>query len=161
MQPDFVANKLISSNYNGPTVVGDIKGENRKEDAHDCLVDLIRIGMVSGNSINNNKYDGVIGAHIVGLQLTFYFTTLMANGIYVMLEICSVSLPRDFTEMRSYIAVMEDLLPVIHYYNYCTACSDIKWLNHNKKDMLNESLFLSIISCGKSKKRQCSIVFNH
>ncbi|GAA5807863.1 hypothetical protein MFLAVUS_001242 [Mucor flavus] len=150
MQPDFAVNKLIHSHYHGPSVVGDIKGENRKEDTHDCLVDLIRIGMISGSSINQNKYDGVVGVHIVGLQLTFYITTLMANGIYIMLEICSVTLPRDFTEMRSYVAIMEDLLPVIHYYDRCTECSDDEWLELNKKDMLNESLFLSMINCGKT-----------
>jgi hypothetical protein len=98
-------------------VVGDLKGEDRKEDGHGCLVDLLRIGMISGESINKNNYDGVVGVHVVGLQVTFYIITLMANGIYVMLEICSVSLPRDFTELKFYIATMEDILLVIHYYS--------------------------------------------
>ncbi|KAG1085726.1 hypothetical protein G6F42_021274 [Rhizopus arrhizus] len=103
MQPDFVVNSLVNSYYSGPCVVGDIKGCDRQEDSHDCLVDLIRIGMVSADSINKNEYDGVIGVHVVGLQVTFYITTLMANGIYVMMEICSVTLPRDATELRSYL----------------------------------------------------------
>lgn len=161
MQPDFVVNKLSRSYYNGPCVIGDVKGEDRKDDNHDCLVDLIRIGMLSGDSINKNEYDGAIGAHVVGLQLTFYVTSLMSNGLYVMLEICSIKLPRDFTEMRSYIATMEDLLPVIHYYRRCSTCSDGEWLNINKKKMLEESTFLNIINSGKNKKRECNIVFSH
>ncbi|KAI9280777.1 hypothetical protein BY458DRAFT_469839 [Sporodiniella umbellata] len=101
MQPDFVVSKLTHSNFCGPLLVENIKGEDHKEDIHDCLVDLIHIGKISGSSINENEYDGIVGVHVVGLQLTLYITTLMANGIYVMLEICSVTLPRDFTEMRS------------------------------------------------------------
>lgn len=131
MQPDFAVNKMIHSHYHGLSVVVNIKREYRKEDTHDSLVDLIRTGMTSDSSINENKCGSVVGVHIIGLQLTFYITTLMANGIYIMLEICSVTLPRDFTEMRSYVAITEDLLPVIHHYNRCTMCSDNEWLQHN------------------------------
>ncbi|KAG2232265.1 hypothetical protein INT48_001550, partial [Thamnidium elegans] len=41
MQPDFVANMLLRSYYNCPCVIGDVKGEGRKDDTHDYLVDLI------------------------------------------------------------------------------------------------------------------------
>jgi hypothetical protein len=161
MQPDVVVYDLISSHFHGPLVVGDLKGEDRKEDSHDYLVDLLRIGMISGESINKNNYDGVVGVHVVGLQFTFYIITLMANGIYVMLEICSVSLPRDFTELKFYIATMEDILLVIHYYSQCSPSPDPSWFEQNKKKMLQESLFFNMINCGKSKKRLCNLVLNH
>ncbi|GAN03601.1 hypothetical protein MAM1_0044d03056 [Mucor ambiguus] len=161
MQPDFVVNNLVRSRYSGPCVVGDIKGCDRQDDAYDCLVDLIRVGMMSVDSINKNEYDGVVGVHVVGMQLTFYITTLMANGLYVMLEICSIALPRDSTEIRSYVANMEDLLQVVQYYGSCTECVDPEWLRDNKKAVVHESLFLDLISCGKNKKRSCPIVLNH
>jgi hypothetical protein len=116
--------------------------------------------MISGESINKNHYNGVVGVHVVGLQVTFYIITLMANGIYVMLEICSVTLPRDFTEPISYIATMEDILLVIHYYNQCSPSPDPSWFEQNKKKMLHESLFLNMMNCGKSKKKPCNIVFS-
>ncbi|KAL0136068.1 hypothetical protein V8B55DRAFT_1552670 [Mucor lusitanicus] len=61
----------------------------------------------------------------------------MATDIYAMLELCSVTLPRDLTEIRSYVANMEDLLQVIHYYASCTESSvDCEWLRANKRDVL-------------------------
>lgn len=68
MQHDFAVNKLSRSYCNGPCIVGDVKGEDRKDNNHDYLVDLIHIGMLSGDSINKNEYNG---AHVVGLQLTY------------------------------------------------------------------------------------------
>ncbi|KAI8883481.1 hypothetical protein K501DRAFT_272609 [Backusella circina FSU 941] len=102
------------------SLVVDVKGEDHKENAHDCLVDLIRICMISGDSINKHNFDGTVGLHVVGLQISFYIITLMPNGIFVLLEIGSVSSPIDFTETRSYIATMEDILLVIHYYDCCS-----------------------------------------
>lgn len=43
--------------------------------------DTYSIGMVSVGSINKNEYDGVVGVHVVGLQVTFYNTTLMAKSL--------------------------------------------------------------------------------
>ncbi|KAI8877587.1 hypothetical protein K501DRAFT_159736, partial [Backusella circina FSU 941] len=123
-RPDFVVNHLEDSCFIGPAVVGDVKGEDRKEDTHSCLVDLIRIGILSGASINSNKYNGVIGVHVVGVQITFYIISLMSCGFYVMMEICSIALPKDLTELRSYVANMDELLPVIDYYSKCTSDSN-------------------------------------
>jgi hypothetical protein len=77
---------LTTDADNNPTVVGGVKGEDRKENTHPCLVDLIRIGIISGSSIHCNKYDGVIGVHIVGVQMTFYIISLMSCGLYVMMN---------------------------------------------------------------------------
>lgn len=93
-QPDFVGNKLVGSQFEGPAVVGDVKGEDRKSDTNPCLLDLIRIGILSGESINENGYDGVIGVHVVGVQLTCYIVSLMGCGVYIMLDFVLLLCPR-------------------------------------------------------------------
>lgn len=161
MQPDFVGNTLVGSKFEGPAVVGDVKGEDRKCDINSCLIDLIRIGILSGESINENGYDGVIGIHVVGIQMTCYVISLMAPGFYVMLEICTISLPKDFTEIRSYIAHMEDLLPVIKSYHKCINVTNKDLIMKQSRKMMNSSTFKVITDNGRDRKRPCSIVFNH
>jgi hypothetical protein len=160
-QPNFVGNCLIGSNFGGPAVVGDVKGEDRRADANPCLLDLIRIGILSGESINENSYNGVIGVLVVGVQMTFFITSLMSSGVYIMPEICSVALPKDFTEICSYIANMDDLLPVLQYYSQCTDTSHHDTIQQNKRNMMPSSTFKVIGEHGKDRKRQRSIIYDH
>lgn len=160
-QPDFVGNLLNCSQLEGPAVIGDVKGEDRKSDTNPCLIDLIRIGMLAGESINENGYSGVIGVHVVGVQLTFYVVSLMATGVYVMLEISTISLPKDFTEIRSYIAHMEDILPVLYCYDECTNVSNKDRIEATSRKMMDSTTFKIICESGKDRKRQCNIVYNH
>ena len=53
---------------------------------------------------------------MVGLQVTFYICTVLADQFYVMMEICSITLPKDLTKILSHFANIGDLCPVIQYY---------------------------------------------
>ncbi|KAG2197605.1 hypothetical protein INT47_006668 [Mucor saturninus] len=160
-QSDFIGSTIFGSQLKGPGIIGEVKGEDRKDDKHPCLLDMVRIEVLSGESINQNSYDGVIGILAIGLQTTFFITSLMAPGCYVMLEICSITLPKDFTEIRSYVANMDDLLPVLHYYPSCSNHSDDDFLQTNKRSMMDSSMFEIVANSGKSRKRLCNIVYSH
>lgn len=151
----------IGSRFQGHVVVGDVKGEDRINDTHSCLIDLLRIGMLSGGSINQEKYDGIVCVHVVGVQMTFYIVSLMASGVYVMLEICSITLPKDFTEIRSYIANMDDLFPVMQYYNRCSNTTNKASIDIHCRQMMSSPVFKIITDNGKDRKRLCTIVYNH
>ncbi|CAO3638009.1 unnamed protein product [Mucor fragilis] len=94
-QPDVVCRNLAGTNWGSLTMVGEVKGEDQKEDKRVCLLDLIRIGCISAAEIKDALLEGVIGVHVVGLQMTFYITSLVADHIYAMTEICSFAIPRD------------------------------------------------------------------
>lgn len=79
-------------------------------------MDLYRISSLSLESINHNNYKGIIGIQVIGMQVTFYISTLLSKQFYVMMEICSITLPKDLTEIMSYFANVSDLLPVSQYY---------------------------------------------
>ncbi|KAI7900898.1 uncharacterized protein BX663DRAFT_562621 [Cokeromyces recurvatus] len=113
-RPDFVGRILNNVVWNGPVTVGEVKGEDTKDDIYATLLDLIRIGRFSKQSIDNNFYEGLIGVHTVGLTVTVYYTCLLDSGLYVMIEICTISMPRDTTQLRAYVAACEDLLSVHH-----------------------------------------------
>ncbi|KAI8639934.1 hypothetical protein BD408DRAFT_348967, partial [Parasitella parasitica] len=79
----------------------------------------------------------------------------------IMLEICSITLPKDFAKMRSYVANMDDLLPVLHYYASCANHSDDDSLQTNKRSMMDSSIFEIVANSKKNRKRPYSIVYNH
>ncbi|KAI8971056.1 hypothetical protein BDB01DRAFT_731101, partial [Pilobolus umbonatus] len=85
-------------------VIGEAKGEDQSKDVFEILLDLIRIGHLSKQSIDNNLYDAVVGIHVVGLHATVYLTCLLDYGLYTMLEICSITMPRDIYNTRSYVS---------------------------------------------------------
>ncbi|KAL4215663.1 hypothetical protein AB4K20DRAFT_1964400 [Rhizopus microsporus] len=103
-QPDFGGNVLENSNWVGPVLVEEVKGEDRKDDMYMYLMDLYRISSLSVESINQNRYKGVVGIQMIGMQATFYVSTFLSKGFYVMTEICSITLSKDLTKILSYFA---------------------------------------------------------
>lgn len=75
-QPDAVCMVLNGTNWDDFSMVAEVKGEDQKDDKRVRILDLIRIGCMSAAAINQNLYDEIIGVHIVGLQITFYITSL-------------------------------------------------------------------------------------
>jgi hypothetical protein len=156
-QPDFGGNVLENSNWVGPVLVGEVKGEDKKDDVYVCLMDLYRIGSLSMESINHNNCKGVIGIQVIGMQLTFYISTLLSKRFYVMMEICSITLPKDLTEIMSYFANVSDLLPVLQYYeNSFELNSSV--ISESRMDTFDAK---KIVCSSKDRKRKCPVVLNH
>lgn len=160
-QFDFAVNELASSNWIGPIVVGEVKGEDQREDKYICLLDLVRIGATSADSIHHNQYDAVLGVHIVGLQMTFYITTLQASGMYIMLEIATVTLPRDATELRSYLANADELLTVLQYADHCKVSDNKERLKSMSTATIRTPEFERFIASSRDRQRECPIVYHH
>ncbi|KAG2198484.1 hypothetical protein INT46_003752 [Mucor plumbeus] len=154
-RPDFVGRILNNIVWNGPVTVGEVKGEDAKDDIYATLLDLIRIGRFSKQSIDSNFYEGVIGIHAVGLIVTVYYTCLLDSGLYVMIEICTISMPRDATQLRLYVAACEDLLSVHHLYkNHCQLANDIDSLKSNMRAVLAYKNMTSERANGYISKRR-------
>lgn len=157
-QPDFGGNVLENSNWVGPVLVGEVKGEDRKDDVFMCLMDLFRIGSLSMESINHNKYKGVIGLQVIGMQATFYISTLLSKSFYVMMEICSITLPKDLTEIMSYFANVSDMLPVLQYYENSFELMN-NLISESHMDTIIDAK--KIVCLSKDRKRKCPVVLSH
>ncbi|KAI8638747.1 hypothetical protein BD408DRAFT_372876 [Parasitella parasitica] len=160
-QPDLACKHLKNSNWISATIVGEVKGEDVKDDKHICIKDLIRIGFISVTAINQNLYDGVIGIQIVGLQVTFFITTLIADGFYVMMEICSLTLPRDATELMPYSTSFDDLLVALEYADKCVVTKEKEKLKEMACSGITTPEFARFLSVSKDRTRECPIVYHH
>ncbi|KAL7319923.1 phosphatidylserine decarboxylase [Mucor circinelloides] len=160
-RPDFVGRILNNIVWNGPVTVGEVKGEDAKDDIYATLLDLIRIGRFSKQSIDSNFYERVIGIHAVDLIVTVYYTCLLDSGLYVMIEICTISMPRGATQLRLYVAACEDLLSVHHFYkNHCQLANDIDSLKSNVRAGMSEEIFRELANSTKNRKRPCPFTVN-
>jgi hypothetical protein len=65
-QPDFISRAILNISWCEPVAIGEVKGEDQSNDIFETLLDLIRIGHLSKQSIDNNLYDAVLGIHVVG-----------------------------------------------------------------------------------------------
>lgn len=142
-------------------MVGEVKGEDQKEDKRVCLLDLIRIGCISAAEIKDVLLEGVIGVHIVGLQMTFYITSLVADHIYAMTEICSFAIPRDQSELRYYTIHIDDIYNVLQYSQKCVPAVNKEDLKKKAAAPLNTPEFERFLSITKDRKRKCPIVYHH
>ncbi|CEP16498.1 hypothetical protein [Parasitella parasitica] len=157
-QFDFAVRELVGSNWIGPVLIGEVKGEDQRDDKYICLLDLIRIGSASVNSINFNLYEAVLGVHIVGLQTTFYITTLQASGLYIMLEICTLTLPRDATELRSYLANADELLTAAQYASHCKVSNNKERLQSMSAATISTPEFERFIASSRDRQRESSLI---
>ncbi|KAI9357463.1 hypothetical protein BD770DRAFT_388796 [Pilaira anomala] len=155
-RPDFGANILKSSNWVGPVLIGEIKGEDKKHDNYMCLLDLYRTSSLSLESISQNKYKGIIGIQIIGMHVPFYITTQLASKFYVMMEICSITLPKDRTEILSYFPNVSNLLPVLKYYE-----SSFEVQDNIEPDNVTSFDETKVICMSKDRKRKCPVVLNY
>jgi hypothetical protein len=112
-------------------------------------------------SINQNYYKGVIGVQVIGMQVTFYVSTLLSKGFYVMMEISSIALPRDLTEIISYFANISDLLPVLQYYEKSFDILNSSTVTSFMAKGLDTPKSKKIIGGSKDRKRECPVVINH
>ncbi|KAG1228125.1 hypothetical protein G6F68_006461 [Rhizopus microsporus] len=71
-----------------------------------------KVGFMNRDAINKNCNKGILGVHIVGFIVAFYVTTLVAEGLYVIYELCSITMPSSLHDMRAVVTDVEDLLPV-------------------------------------------------
>jgi hypothetical protein len=62
---------LANTRFFGSSCIGEIKGEDQKNDNHKSVVDLVRIGLMSRDSINKNCNKGILGVHVVGKKLLY------------------------------------------------------------------------------------------
>lgn len=163
-QPDFGVSRINNATWTSPLVVGEVKGDDKKDDLYLCLSDLLRVGMLSVDIINVARYTGIIGVHVVGLQVTFYVTTLLSKYIYIMVEICSITMPRDTTELRKYVSCMEDLLPVSTIFDNCSTVTDAELTEFGEnmnKDIIRTPEFKRILEQTRDRTRSTPIVYNH
>lgn len=76
-----------------------------------------------------------------------------------MFEVASISLPSSLSQMKSFVANIEDILSIKAVYKQCmTRNYDVSQL---KKKGANYKRIRQFVKFGKDRKRHCTFVLNH
>ncbi|KAI9477839.1 MAG: hypothetical protein EXX96DRAFT_539004 [Benjaminiella poitrasii] len=80
-------------------LVGEVKGEDVKDELYATLLDLIRIGRFLKQSVDSNFYEGTAVIYVINRLLPTLILGLLTKLalLYTMIESCILSMPRDAT----------------------------------------------------------------
>ncbi|ORX51912.1 hypothetical protein DM01DRAFT_1323768 [Hesseltinella vesiculosa] len=116
--------------------------------------DLVRLGVFSKNSIDQNNLKGCLTIQVVGFKMTFFLTTLLADGLYAMVELCTLTIPASLNDLSQFLACDDDLLSVVNcFHAWCSPLPEPLPTAHKRKS-LDDSAFSEIVSPTRSMKRR-------
>jgi hypothetical protein len=83
--------------------------------------DLIRLGILSKNSIDRHDLQGCLTIQVVGFQMIVFLTTLLADGLYVMVEIGNITIPASIREIPQYFTNSDDIISILEcFQSWCS-----------------------------------------
>lgn len=102
--------------------------------------------------------------HFSGTALKFYFTTLLYDGLYVMIYIGQTRIPQKLQDIKEYVNGCDVLLDAFDiYHRLCHTIEgeeELSNLNKNKKGTLGTPEFNRVVSNNKNRKRTCNLMFH-
>ncbi|KAI8096187.1 uncharacterized protein BX664DRAFT_382673 [Halteromyces radiatus] len=107
-----VADLFLSTNNKG-------KGKRKHNtDWTGCATSLFAIafGESIKTAIDHDSVTGVLTIHIVGVHACFYLLQLKADGLYIMTEIGTVTMPLSIGDLRGYLSYMSDLKTILKLF---------------------------------------------
>jgi hypothetical protein len=65
-RPDISGLVLVDSTLDGPTCVGQAKGEDKRNDTYTLAVDLMKMAIFGKEAIDSKQYQGILSIHAIG-----------------------------------------------------------------------------------------------
>ncbi|SAM09775.1 hypothetical protein [Absidia glauca] len=137
---------------------GEVKSHSETKNHHAVSMDLIRLSVFSKNATDLGNLKGVLSFQAIGNQVTFYITKLLSDGLYVMLEIGHIEVPRSLRELASYLAHLDDVLNLVHaFHNECGAATAVEetMIEARKRPTMTTPEMIRVVDPTRSRKRPC------
>ncbi|CAO3634979.1 unnamed protein product [Cunninghamella blakesleeana] len=161
-RPDICITSLSGPNWTNNYGFGEAKACSENNNHYSLCKDLLRVGIFSKNSIDIGKMKAVLGIQVVGRSVTFYLSSLLSDGFYVMLEVARVSIPGCINDLLKYLMDMNTIVMVLEVFEKnCLTLSNIQASLHKKRTRPTPttpmiSRTLSNTSC---RKRPCVLKY--
>ncbi|KAI7877015.1 hypothetical protein K492DRAFT_181198 [Lichtheimia hyalospora FSU 10163] len=120
-----------------------IFGEVKPEDADSCSmgVDFVRIGVFGKDAIDQHKLNKVILFQAIGCKITFYVEALYDEGVYLLAELCQITLPTSLQEVPNFLDDLGKLLDIYRTVESTTSTLDEEEWEKNARETLNTPRF--------------------
>ncbi|KAI7850129.1 hypothetical protein BDC45DRAFT_519070 [Circinella umbellata] len=154
---------LLDGLYFGPSLgFVDVKSAKREHDKHVISNDLVRLGLLSKNAIDQSNANGCLVIQVRGLTLDFYITKLAADGMYTMFHLYSLKAPSSIESLQGFVAYFDEILSILDIFDeHCLTFTTGDTIQHSfKRKSLSDEAFDTILSKMKSNKRPCYTSYN-
>ncbi|CAG8636297.1 9868_t:CDS:10 [Ambispora gerdemannii] len=102
---------------------------------YSLCADLIRVAVFNKDAIDFYNKNCVLGFQVVGRHITFYLTTLLYDGLYVMVEVGHIDVPMSLEQLPAFIASLDTLLVVSNaFWTNCATTRPAAEMEPNKRD---------------------------
>ncbi|KAG0733325.1 hypothetical protein G6F62_013419 [Rhizopus arrhizus] len=113
--------------------------------------DLICLGVLSKNSIDQHDLQGYLTIQVVGFQMIVFLTTLLAHGLYVMVEVGNITIPASIREIPQYPTNSDDIISILECFQFWCSPSPQQQPSFKRKSFDDES-FARLVSPSRSAK---------
>ncbi|KAG9286895.1 hypothetical protein G9A89_012445 [Geosiphon pyriformis] len=103
----------------------------------------------------------ILGFQVVGPHISFYFTTLLYDGLYVMTEIGGLNVPMSLQQLPAFLTSLDTLLIISDaYWKNCLKSNAVE-MKLNKRSTLATPNFKELIanSRDRHRHRSCQLRF--
>ncbi|CAO3591617.1 unnamed protein product [Absidia cylindrospora] len=142
---------------------GEVKSGTESKNHYALSRDLIRLGVFSQNAIDAANLKGVLSFQAIGNQVTFFITKLVADGLYIMVEIGFIDVPCSLRELASYTVHLNDVLNIINaFYGECgdsTTPEERTDVEARTRPTMKTPEMDRIVDTTRSRKRPCSTAY--
>jgi hypothetical protein len=130
----------------------------QRTDHHALWHDLLRLGILTKDTLDQNKLEGALSFQIHGFHVTFFLTRLRHDGMYIMQKIGEMTFPRSLEELTTFVNLknMRTLLRVSEaFWRTRVSLSDTD--HWETKRRLTHLAIYSLIDGRKDRHRLCSL----
>ncbi|SAL96970.1 hypothetical protein [Absidia glauca] len=103
MRPDATISKIHQRSFGASLGYGEVKVARQRTDHHALCHDLLRLGIMTKDTLDQNKLEGALSFQIHGFHVSFFMTSLRHDGLYIMQEIGEVTFPRSLEELATFV----------------------------------------------------------
>ncbi|CAO3668096.1 unnamed protein product [Umbelopsis vinacea] len=136
------------------------KAAEKACDDYRLAIDLIRIAKFNKDAIDNMKMASELGVQVVGPSVTIYVSTLQAEAIYTMVEICHFKVPMSLDEVPHLLMEFDQLLYASDiFWRHCRKSDKPSAIDNSRRSSLSTPKFKQLVSSTRSRNRECNIRF--
>ncbi|RUS12893.1 hypothetical protein BC938DRAFT_478321, partial [Jimgerdemannia flammicorona] len=159
-QPDAIINNTDQLSWGSSRGHGEAKVQEEMNNLYNLCADLVRVAIFNKDAIDFYNMHCMLGFQVVGQHISFYLTTLLYDGLYVMTEIGHLNMPVSLEQLPAFLTSLDTLLIVSNaYWANCVQSSSTVEMEPNKRSTLATPNFKELIAKNRDRHRSCQLRF--
>ncbi|KAI9353944.1 hypothetical protein BD770DRAFT_445279 [Pilaira anomala] len=158
LRPDATITKLRQMKYQHNLGHGEVKVDDSCN--HVLALDLLRIGLLTKDSLDFNKLENCLGFQVNGFNIVFYIMSLDFKKIYTLTEITRFKVPNSIHGLSAFLS-QKNFHALVYicqiFWSNCIIASNEEVLIERFSPTV-ENLY-RLIDASRSKYRECSLSF--